>query len=100
MWILDKFIQIVSDVTGIASKDIVSRSRQEDIVLARKVFVNICLKYGISTTALAATLNRTKEGIRKLYISSLADEETRGIYRTYYQQICNKLADLDFNKKD
>ena len=96
MWILDKFIQVVSEVTEVSVKDIVSRSRQEDIVLARKVFVNICLKYGISTRQIAETLHRSKEGIRRFYVQSISDE-SRKIYQIFYQQTDKKIKELNFN---
>jgi len=96
MNIINEIINIVADVTQIPSEHIISRRRAEEVCLARKLFVNICLKYGFSTKQIATAIKRSSEGIRGIFVSSL--DENRQLYRSYYQEITKKLAELEIAK--
>lgn len=66
---IEKIIATVSDNTEVSAEDIVSKSRRETVSFARKLFVSCCYRYSIPTSAIANYLNRSNDGIRKLYIS-------------------------------
>lgn len=93
MDILNKILDIVADVTQISSEKIISRSRKEEVSLARKLFVNVCLKYGFSTKQIATAIKRSNEGIRGIFVASL--DENRQLYRSYYKEIIKKLTELE-----
>lgn len=96
MNIINEIINIVAEVTQIPSEQIVSRKRVEEVSLARKLFVNVCLKYGFSTKQIATAIKRSSEGIRGIFVSSL--DENRQLYRSYYQEITKKLTELEIAK--
>lgn len=81
----------VSEVCNIQTGEIIGKSRKENVVLARKILINICLKFGFSTIEIAKNLNRTPAGIRHLYISGLIDSEYRKIFKEGEKVIRNKL---------
>ncbi len=66
---IEKIIATVADNTEVSAEDIVSKSRKETVSFARKLFVSCCYRYSIPTSAIANDLNRSNDGIRKLYIS-------------------------------
>ncbi|MBP5369770.1 MAG: hypothetical protein J6Z01_15105 [Bacteroidales bacterium] len=66
---IEKIIATVADNTEVSAEDIVSKSRKETVSFARKLFVSCCYRYSIPTSAIANYLNRSNDGIRKLYIS-------------------------------
>lgn len=96
MNIINEIINIVAEVTQIPSEQIISRKRVEEVSLARKLFVNACLKYGFSTKQIATAIKRSSEGIRGIFVSSL--DEKRQLYQTYYKEITNKMAELEIAK--
>lgn len=82
---------VITEVTNIKEEDIKGKSKKEDIVLARKLFVNVCINYGFSTTTIANGLGYTARGVRNLYTMSIK-EDCRFLYGKYKDEIRNILG--------
>lgn len=87
---MNNILDVVSSITEIAKDNIISKSKRQDYVLARKLFINFCIEYGFSTTALATALRKTSRGIRRLYTESLSDD-SRKIYIIFREKIKTEL---------
>lgn len=74
---IDKIVEIVSEVTEVTAEDIKSTSRKESVSFARKLVIEFCYRFGIPTSAIAIYLNRSQDGIRKLYISLIQYSRTK-----------------------
>lgn len=74
---LDQIIKIVSETTEVSIEDIKSKSRKESVSFARKLVIEFCYRFGISTSAIADYLHRSQDGIRKLYISLIQYSRTK-----------------------
>jgi len=92
--IIGKILDAVAEVTDVPREHILGKARTEEVIVARKLFINFCLKYGYSTMSIAEVTHRTREGIRKMFVSSLRDEDTRKIYRIYALLINEKLGKI------
>ena len=87
---IEKIITTVAEVTEISAEDIVSKSRAETVSFARKLFVSCCYRYSIPTSAIAAYLKRSNDGIRKLYIS-LVQNNLSNVEKNTERVITDKL---------
>ena len=72
---LEQIITAVAEETGVTTEDIISPKRHEDISIARKLFVSFCYRYGISTSKIAEYLQRSNDGIRKLYLAFIKSKQ-------------------------
>lgn len=88
--ILKEILKLVSETTEISVSDILSKTKREDVVLARELFVNIAFDYGFSTLQISKTLHKSRECIRKTHLKSI-DNHTN-VYTIYRKQITNLLA--------
>lgn len=88
--VMTQILAAVSEVTEVEKEKITMRCKREDYVLARKLFVNFCIKYGFATAAISECLHYSKRGTRNLFVTSIK-EDSRYIYGKYYEEIKNKL---------
>lgn len=93
-FVMQSILDTVSKITEISSENILSNSKRQDYVLARKLFTNFCIEYGFSTTAVANQMHKTNRGIRRLYTESLSDDY-RTIYRIFHEKIKTELGSKD-----
>lgn len=63
---LKEILSVVAEVTEIAEDLIVSKSKKEDVVLAKKLFVLTTKKLGYPTSAIAKLLGVTEQAVRYL----------------------------------
>lgn len=84
--IIDEILQTVSEETGVSKADIISKSKREEIMIARKVFVMLCKKIGIPTSAIAECL-----GVSYQSVSYLNKQDNRKIIAITGQNISKKM---------
>lgn len=84
--LIQYILNAVSVATGVAVSDITSKSRKEEVVLARKLFVKFAKKMGVTTDTLAKTLNITAAGVRNIYNATNTQENGK-IFIIYSKEI-------------
>lgn len=77
----------VAEVTEIQFSDIVSPSKREDVVIARKLFVHFAVERGLPTSMIAKEIRKTQSSVRVLN-----SKDYRKIFDIFAQQIKTKLA--------
>lgn len=76
-------LKVVSDVTNIPENEITSKSKREDVVRAKRLFVDCSKKFGYSTTTIADVMHITTQAVRNLY----ATQDLRKLYNVYSKEI-------------
>lgn len=91
-----KEMQIIADaiteVTEIDFSLIASSSKSEDVVIARKLFVQFATKRGIPTSMIAKEIHKTPASVRQLNT-----KDYRKIFDIFAQGIKVKLAKYNSN---
>lgn len=86
---MNNIMMKVSQLTGIASKDIQSRKKTGDICEARKIFIYISWRrFGLSQKNIARFINRTPQGISSLMLDF--DQQLR-----IYKGLKNKVNSIE-----
>lgn len=81
-------IRITSEITNIPETEIKSRTKKEDVVMARKLFVSVARKFGICTTIISKFLGISAQAVRNLY----NQQDKRKIFAILEQRISNKVT--------
>lgn len=81
-------LKAVSDVTNIPESEITSKSKREDVVRAKRLFVESTKKLGYSTTTIAEVMHITAQAVRNLY----ATQDLRKLYNIYSQEVDKIIA--------
>lgn len=77
----------VEEVTEITFSEIASPSKCEDVVIARKLFVQFALERGVTTSMIAKEIHKTPSSVR-----ILNSKDFRKIFDIFAQRIRDKLA--------
>lgn len=85
---LKEILSVVAEVTEIAEDLIVSKSKKEYVVLAKKLFVLTTKKLGYPTSAIAKMLGVTEQAVR--YLNNTKD--TRQIVRKKQKEIEKRIT--------
>jgi hypothetical protein len=80
-------VDVVAEVTEIQFSDIASSSKREDVVIARKLFVQFATKRGIPISMIAKEIHKTSASVRQLNT-----KDYRKIFDIFAQRIKTKLA--------
>ncbi len=80
----------IAKITEVPAAEIVSTSRKEETVVARKLFVLFARHYGISTDTIAKILKITTAGVRNITKAINTQEKTK-IFKIYCYQIKKEL---------
>lgn len=81
-------LKAVSDVTNIPESEITSKSKREDVVRAKRLFVESTKKLGYSTATIAEIMHITAQAVRNLY----ATQDLRKLYNIYSQEVDKIIA--------
>lgn len=84
---MQKIADAVTEVTEISFSDIASASKSEDIVIARKLFVQFAVERGVPTSMIAKEIHKTQSSVR-----ILNSKDFRKIFDIFAQRIRDKLA--------
>lgn len=76
-------LQIVSEITGVDIAEITSKSKVENVVMAKRLFVEKAKKIGFTTIEIAEIMHVSAQAVRNLNKS----KETRKLYKIYSQKI-------------
>lgn len=85
---LKEILSIVAEVTEIADELIVSKSKKEDVVLAKKLFVLTTKKLGYPTSAIAKVLGVTEQAVR--YLNN--NKDSRKIVTSKLKEIAQRVT--------
>lgn len=84
--LLKEIFSAVKETTETPYNDLISHSKRSEVVLARRLFVEICIQYGFPTSKIAAALHKTDRSIRQLYSVHIKAEKQK-IYGVYAAKI-------------
>lgn len=82
--IIARVFAAVTDVTEITEDEIKSKSKREDIVLARQQVVYFLKQYDIPNSTIAKEIGITTAGVRTLF--QAAENDTRKISEIFLEQ--------------
>lgn len=87
--LLKEIFLAVEETTETPIQDLISQSKRSDVVLARRLFVEICIQYGFPTSKIAAALHKTERSIRQLYSVHIRAEKQKicGVYAAKIKKI-------------
>ena len=68
--IFAKILQKVSEVTELSPENILSRTKTDDLVAARSLFVHHCFVYGLPSISIAKFMNRSKVNCINRYLEA------------------------------
>lgn len=85
---LKEILSVVAEVTEIAEDLIVSKSKKEDVVLAKKLFVLTTKKLGYPTSAIAKLLGVTGQAVR--YLNN--NKDSRKIVTSKLKEIAQRVT--------
>lgn len=85
---LKEILSVVAEVTEIVEDLIVSKSKKEDVVLAKKLFVLTTKKLGYPTSAIAKLLGVTEQAVR--YLNN--NKDSRKIVTSKLKEIAQRVT--------
>lgn len=65
-----KILAVVADITELEPNQILSKTKTDDLVAARSLFVHQCVKVGIPSVSIAKYMSRTKTNSVNRYLSA------------------------------
>ena len=68
--IFAKILAVVAEITELEPNQILSKTKTDDLVAARSLFVHQCVKVGIPSVSIAKYMARTKTNSVNRYLSS------------------------------
>lgn len=86
-----KIIDLVSQVTELSTEQIMSKTKTDDLVAARSLFVHYCVKFGLPSVSIAAYLCRRKTNSVNRYLSAY-----NSFYKSsyYFREMDSHIASL------
>lgn len=88
-----KILQIVAEITELSAENILSKTKTDDLVAARSLFVHHCAALGVTSISIARFLGRTGTHCVNRYLSSYQSfYKTSYIFRQMDGRITSALA--------
>lgn len=84
----NKIVETVSKVSGLTREQIVSRSRKEDVVSAKALIIDKCVKGGVDDGVISNAIKREKSTIRHYKMGFKPTLSLRK-YKRKYEQLTN-----------
>lgn len=98
--ILDRVVKCCSYVVGeknltITKEDILGKSRNENVVMARCIAIAMMIQAGFSITTCAGLMNRTNPAIRHMIQLDRQLSQTSRVYRIANRQAVRECRELE-----
>lgn len=92
--IFAQILSVTSEVCNVSEDKILSKSKPDDVVEARCIFIYHCNQYGIPASAIANFLNRKTQRFANYYLRNYPTFKKSYYFRAMSKEVGEKLCKI------